>query len=278
MISASIVTYKNKPEVLARTIESYLAASNNSKLYVLDNSPTDEARLLCQHPSIEYIFNGGNIGFGKAHNLVLEKLLPQTDYHLVLNPDVYFDKQVIQELIAYMDNNPDVGLVMPKVLFPDGRPQPLCRLLPNPYQLFVRRFLPVFKHFISKNSHQYEMMFNHYEAIENVPFLSGCFMLMRSKTLQKIGLFDERFFLYFEDTDLSRRIHEQYRTIYYPHVSIHHIHERSSYREFKTFVHHLNSAILYFNKWGWLFDSNREKINRQILVKHKLNGYRLQTQ
>jgi GT2 family glycosyltransferase len=278
-LSASIVTYKNKPEVLQRTIECYLAASGNGKLYVLDNSPTDEARKLCVHSSIEYIFNGANIGYGRAQNIALRKSIEQkAKYHLVLNPDVYFDPHILEELTSFMERSKEVGLVMPKVLFPDGQLQTLCRLLPIPHKLFMRRFLPVFKKRITEANHEYEMLFTNYQSIEDVPFLSGCFMLMRCDALQQVGLFDERFFLYFEDTDLSRRIHEQYRTVYYPNVSIHHVHERSSYKEIRSLLHHINSAVHYFNKWGWINDSKREIINNRILVKHRVNGYKLQAQ
>lgn len=274
MISASIVTYKNKPDILSKTIESYLAATHNSKLYVIDNSPTDEARELCLHPSIEYIFNGTNIGYGRAHNLALKKAVRETKYHLVLNPDIYFDQHIITELISFMEMNTNVGLVMPKVLFPDGNLQTLCRLLPVPHQLFLRRFFPFLRKTVNHIMYEYEMKFTNYETIEDVPFLSGCFMFLRNEALQKVGLFDERFFLYFEDTDLSRRIHEHYQTLYYPNVSIHHIHERSSYKEFKALLHHLNSARNYFNKWGWFIDPKRDMVNRGILIKHSVNGYR----
>jgi hypothetical protein len=273
MITASVVTYKNKPEILSRTIESYLAATDHARLYVIDNSPTDEAKKICQHPLIQYIFNGANMGYGKAHNIALRESLKESKYHLVLNPDVYFDSHVVKELITFMEKNTHVGLLMPKVLLPNGTLQRLCRLLPVPHQLILRRFFPFLRKTVAHMMHEYEMRFTDYETIENVPFLSGCFMLLRSEALQKVGFFDERFFLYFEDADLSRRIHEHYQTLYYPHVSINHFHERSSYKELKAFLHHVNSALNYFNKWGWFTDTRRSAINQDILIKYRVNGY-----
>jgi GT2 family glycosyltransferase len=242
-------------------------------LYVIDNSPTDVARNLCRHPRIEYLWNRDNIGYGRAHNIALSKTCNQTTYHLVLNPDIYFEKHVMHELLAYMEKNHDVGLIMPRVLYPDGRLQPLCKLLPKPRQLFVRRFLPAPKKILEHINHEYEMRFMNYNEITEAPFLSGCFMLLRTSALQTVGFFDEKFFLYFEDVDLSRRVHRQYKTIYYPNVFINHIHERGSHKEFKLFWHSLESAIRYFNKWGWFADAERENTNRKILIKYRVNGY-----
>lgn len=273
MISASIVSYKNKPAVLSRTIASYLAATENGTLYVIDNSPTDEARSLCTHPRIHYIFNSSNIGYGRAHNIAIQKSLIESKYHLVLNPDIFFEPHVIHELIKFMESNSDVGLIMPKVLYPDGKLQPLCKLLPEPHKLASRRFLQIFKNTLAHINHEYEMHFTNYNEITDAPFLSGCFMLLRSAALQTVGLFDERFFLYFEDTDLSRRMHQQFRTVYYPGVAIKHIHERKSYKKIKLLWYHINSAIQYFNKWGWFVDREREAVNRKILIKYRVNGY-----
>jgi len=273
MISASIVTYKNSADALQRTIESYLAASNQSTLYVVDNSPTDDARSLCAHPSIEYIFNSTNIGYGSAHNIALKKAIEKSKYHLVLNPDVFFSADVIKELIAFMDTSPDVGLAMPKVLYPDGRLQALRKLLPLPHQLFARRFLNRFEKMLKRINHYYEMHFVDYNTTTEAPFLSGCFMMLRTDALKNIGLFDERFFLYFEDTDLSRRMHEQYRTVYFPGVEVFHIHGRGLHKEAKLLLHSIKSGIRYFNKWGWIKDEGRDSINKKILIKYKVNGY-----
>jgi GT2 family glycosyltransferase len=168
-----------------------------------------------------------------------------------------------------MEGNKDVGLVMPKVLYPDGRIQYLCKLLPTPFDLFGRRFLNFypFKKYIEKRNEIYELRFTGYDKIMEVPYLSGCFMFIRTKVLEKVGLFDERFFMYLEDTDLSRRIHKMAKTIYYPHVHIYHEYGKGSYKNKKLLKYHIESAIKYFNKWGWFFDKERREINKKVLSK-----------
>ena len=90
-------------------------------------------------------------------------------------------------------------------------------------------------------------------------------MFFRISALQDIGLFDERFFMYGEDIDLSRRMHLQYRTMYYPGASIVHLHEAASYKNRRMLLIHIRNIIRYFNKWGWFFDAQRRKINRRLL-------------
>ncbi len=267
-ISASIVVYKSEPLVLQAAIDSFLRAAPNSDLYVIDNSPSAEARTVCEGPNIHYHFNGFNMGFGAAHNLALKQSLAKgTDYHLVLNPDVYFQADVLRKLIAFMDSNADVGLAMPKVLYPDGRLQYLCRLLPSPTTLLLRRILHPLKPVSTRINDRYEMKFTGYDQVMDVPFLSGCFMFLRTDALRSTGLFDERIFLYTEDIDLTRRLHRNFRTVYFPDATVYHHHVRESYRSFRVFVHHARSAIAYFNKWGWFIDTERDEINRRAILK-----------
>ncbi len=108
-----------------------------------------------------------------------------------------------------------------------------------------------------------------YKQVMNVPFLSGCFMFLRNEALKKSGLFDERFFLYAEDTDLSRRMHQQFETLFYPEVEICHVHARGSYKDFGLTFHNTKSAIQYFNKWGWFFDADRTAINHRAYTQSK---------
>jgi GT2 family glycosyltransferase len=166
-----------------------------------------------------------------------------------------------------MENSEQVGLVMPKVLYPDGRLQPLCKLLPSPSTLFLRRFVQFNQNWIDKLNHRYEMRFSGYNQVMDVPFLSGCFMFLRIDALKKVGMFDEQIFLYTEDADLSRRIHKYYRTIFFPEATIYHYNQRGSYKNLLILMHHIASAITYFNKWGWFNDSERRFINKQIVLK-----------
>jgi GT2 family glycosyltransferase len=270
-INVSIVLFKNDQDLVRKAIYSCVNSVLINKIYLIDNSPTDILSCLASLDSrIEYIFNNANLGFGKAHNIALKRSIEENiPYHLVLNPDVYFKGWVLEELYNFMENNPDVGLVMPKVLYPDGTLQYLCKLLPTPLDLFGRRFLNFgpFKKIVEKRNEVYELRFTGYDKIMEVPYLSGCFMFIRTSVLKKVGLFDERFFMYLEDTDLSRRIHRVAKTVYYPYVYIYHEYGKGSYKSLKLLYYHIKSAIKYFNKYGWFFDKEREEINRKTLEK-----------
>lgn len=268
-ITASIVVYKNKPEVVLGAINSFLESEMNSLLFIVDNSPVDLLKFHIHDPRIQYIFNKGkNLGFGAAHNIAIKLALEYgSTYHVVLNPDVYFNRDVIPELTELLDTHAEIGMAMPKVLYPDGRLQPLCKLLPSPATLFVRRFFRINSKLLATKNKIYELHISGYNKVMDVPFLSGCFMFLRMEAVRKIGVFDERIFLYTEDMDLTRRMHKSYRTIFYPHVTIFHIHERSSYKSFSALLIHVKSAITYFNKWGWFYDPERKEINRITLLK-----------
>ena len=186
---------------------------------------------------------------------------------MVINPDVYFDRDVIYKLTELLENHPEIGLAMPKVLHPDGRLQPLCKLLPSPSTLFFRRLLKLNPSLLLKQNKIYELQFSGYDKLMDVPFLSGCFMFLRMEAVKKVGVFDENIFLYTEDIDLTRRMHQYYRTVFYPHANVYHLHERGSYKNLALLVCHIKSAITYFNKWGWFNDPERDKINRTTLLK-----------
>ncbi len=267
-ITGSIVIYRNDLRLLQNAVTSFLDSTENSFLYLIDNSPTNEYAKYFQHPRIDYTFNNKNVGFGAGHNLALNKILQsgQATYHVVLNPDVYFEKDVMAKIFHFMERHSHIGLVMPKVLYPDGRLQPVCKLLPSPFTLFTRRFLQFHPRLCNRMNYWYEMHFTGYDKIMDVPFLSGCFMFLRVTALREIGLFDERIFLYTEDIDLTRRIHRRYRTIYYPDAVIYHYNQRASYKNTMKLMHHVFSAITYFNKWGWFNDYERRHINERILI------------
>lgn len=264
-INASIVLYHNKKEQLIKAIESFLNTDLNVKLYLVDNSSNDELKELKSIDSrIEYIFNNANLGYGTAHNIAMRKSISGgVPYHLVLNPDIYFKAGVLEELFSYMEANQDVGNIIPQIRYPDGDIQYLCKLLPTPTDLILRRFIPL-KSWKEKRNKNYELRWTGYNKMMNVPSLSGCFMFLRCDVLKDIGLFDENIFMYLEDTDLNRRIHSKYKTIFYPKVEIVHEYAKESYVSKKLLMFHIKSAIYYFNKWGWIFDRQRDEINQRF--------------
>lgn len=268
-INVSIVLYETDEQELRMALDSVLSSSLINNVFLIDNSRLRRLEHLARlDPRIVYIFTNKNLGHGKAHNIALKiSLEKDIKYHIVMNPDVFFESGVVEELFEFMEKNEDVGLVMPKVLYPDGSLQYLCKLLPTPIDLIMRRFLSnsVFSKIYQRRMERYELRFTGYDKIMNVPFLSGCFMFLRTKVLKKTGLFDERFFLYCDDLDLCRRIGRIGKTVFYPYVSIYHHWKRGSYTSKKLLFYHVLDAIRYFNKWGWFFDKERKEINEELI-------------
>lgn len=262
-ITAAIVLYRNNEELLKKAIVSFLNTDLNVKLYLVDNSPTNELSNIYQDSRVEYIFMNSNKGFGAGHNFILRDPSKMGKYHLVLNPDISFENGVLENLYQYMEGNKDVGNVMPKIIYPNGEIQYLCKLLPAPKDWILRMFMPV-KKWKDKINYNFEMHFADYNSEMNVPFLSGCFMFLRRSVIEKIGVFDEGIFMYGEDTDLNRRIHEKYRTMYFPEVTVIHKFEKGSHKNMRLLWIHIKAAVYYFNKWGWFFDSERKKINKTV--------------
>jgi len=267
MITASIVLYNTDVSQLRHTINSY-APSAERILYLIDNSEQefDLKKLDTDVTHIKYIFNNKNLGYGAGHNIALYKALDKNSlYHVVLNPDIRFDSLILDELEAFMNHHSDTVYVLPKVIYPNGELQYLCKLLPTPLDLFIRRFLPAWE-FLKNINDRYMLKNSGYNKIMNPPCLSGCFMFLRLDTIKQYNIFfDEQFFMYLEDFDLIRRLHRVGKTIFYPYVSIIHDHVHASYKSKKMLILHVISAIKYFNKYGWFFDSERKNMNSKIL-------------
>lgn len=264
MITASIVAFHTNHKDLKRLI-NLACASIIDTVWIIDNSSNDELRdFVLQFEKVSYI-HSLNLGYGSGHNVAIKKAIEMgAEYHVVLNPDIYWSDDVIGALAGYMDSNPDVGLVMPKIIYPDGATQYLCKLLPSPMDLIGRRFIPV-KSYQNRHDYNYELHWTGYDKIMEIPSLSGCFMFMRCSVLKQIGGFDERYFMYAEDLDLCRRIGEISRTMFFPEVSVVHEYEKGSYKNKKLLKYHLTSVVKYFNKWGWLFDRKRRERNKYCM-------------
>lgn len=252
--------------MIKRAVESVVNSWPNSQIVVVDNYGDDELEQCCVTWGVEYKCPQVNLGFGKAHNLVLNQAKGLTDFHLVLNPDVRFEKRVLPQLITKYCEIPNCGILSPLIIYPNGTIQHLCKLIPTPIDLVIRRLLPgVVKYLWKKRMAQYEMQNFNYQETFFVPILSGCFMLFSDEVYQKVGGFDERFFLYLEDVDLSRRIAHSHINVHWPTVEITHDYQKSSYHAWRPLLLHINSAIKYFNKWGWFIDTERKQVNREAL-------------
>jgi len=153
-----------------------------------------------------------------------------------------------------MNHNNTVGLLMPKILYPNNEIQYLCKRNPTPVILFTRRFLNVrfFRKYQQKINFLYEYRdFDYNKELYNVPYLSGCFMFFRMNIFKDIGYFDERIFMYIEDADITRRVLSKYSTVYYPNAEVYHHFEKGSHKKIKLMLYSIHGAIIYFNKWGW---------------------------
>ena len=269
MLTASVVLFNTPRKQLDTLFASVVNAGCVARFYVIDNSPNDKWRILEKDYAacgveIRYIHNE-NLGYGASHNLAMQEAIEQgADYHVVLNPDIYFEANVLSELIRFMDANTDAAYVLPRVEYPNGELQYLCKLLPTPADLIFRRFLP--KSWGKKRDDRYCLKASGYDKVMNPPCLSGCFMFMRLSTLKEHGIFfDDGYFMYCEDFDLIRRLHRVAKTVYYPEVKIVHDHQKESYKSRAMLWAHIKSAVRYFNKFGWFFDRERREMNRRIL-------------
>jgi GT2 family glycosyltransferase len=270
-LTLSVVLYKNDPAEIKKLVDCIAQTELNYRLFLIDNSPTDLLKIFTKEKNTEYYFNNKNIGFGRAQNVAINKALNQSKYHLILNPDISFEKGALENMYAFMEQNRDIGQLMPKVCYHNGNVQRLCKLLPRPLDLIGRRFFNNYNLFKKRNK-VYELNGFDYNKILDTPSLSGCFMFIRMDILKQVKGFDPRFFMYLEDFDMTRRIHKITRTIFYPYTTIVHKFNKGSFSDSTLFVYHTISAIKYFNKWGWFLDKERDILNKKVLSQIQEKG------
>ncbi len=256
----SIVLYQHTQAEIQPILEKLLTTPSTQKIILVDNSGCDWANRL-NHPKIHYIKSPNNGGFGYGHNQAIQAFANQSKLFLICNPDIEFDSTELEKLIQIAKYRPE-ALFSPKILYPDNTNQYGQRLLPTPLNLFARRFLPALADKLDTN---YLLKNANFSTPTAIPALSGCFMLFKSEALLALGGFDERYFMYMEDIDLSRRCAVQFGNCYVPEVTIYHQHAQASYKNSALLKAHIKSAIQYFIKWGWVFDSERKRLNQQTL-------------
>ena len=257
IVTAGIVAYGSAQEV-AQAACSVAEHTKDVclKLMVLDNaSPDGTADYLrrTKFPqNVQLKCSKENLGFGKAHNLIFQSLnqTEQSKYHAVINPDITLDSDAISEICRWMDEHPDVVMVTPRLLFPDGREQQTAKLYPS-FMALLSRQLPL--PFLKKVEQHYLMLDEDLTKPTDVQFCSGCFFVMRSEVYRKMNGFDPRYFVYVEDADITRQALQYGRAVYLPTVSVYHAWHRDANKKLKNFFMQIHSMFKYWRKWGFRF-------------------------
>lgn len=246
-VTGCIVTYNNM-KTIKKAIDTILKYTDEKfRLYVVDNNSTDGTPKFIRenYPEVCVIETGTNSGFGAGHNIVLPML--SSEYHIVINPDIVINENAIEKIIDFMDANPDIGLLSPKICFPDGREQILGKRNPRLKYLIASRMRD--EENPSKLLREYAMKDCDLSDVTDIENTTGCFMVFRTSVFKELKGFDEGYFMYFEDADIARRAKKISRVVYYPHATILHEWGRESKRNFKLMLIHIQSMFRYFFKW-----------------------------
>ncbi|RQX84307.1 glycosyltransferase family 2 protein [Burkholderia anthina] len=265
-LSVSIVTYHPDKQLLEQTLSSLSVACSKVhesrpdlavNVWLIDNGgdadPSQFADTLREAGLGTTVLTGqGNVGYGRGHNLSIDAT--RSRYHLVLNPDIDLDPDVLVQALDFLEAHQDIGLLAPRIGDKAGQVQYLCRRFPSLVDLFIRGFLPTAcRQIFNRRLSRYEMrdLINDHDIVWDPPIISGCFMLFRTDVLKRLGGFDPRYFLYFEDYDLSLRTHDVARVAYVPSVRVIHHGGGASRKGFAHIRMFAASAFKFYNRFGW---------------------------
>ena len=273
-ISASLVLYKPNLPLLERTLHALQAAAIVARqtimlqlnLTLVDNS--DDAllygklhdwfegfRLATSGWTLNLLRASGNLGYGRGNNLVISQTI--SDYHLVINPDLFVEPDALLRAVEFMQSHLDVGLLSPSVFGEDGERHFMCKRNPTLLVMFLRSFSPSWlQSRLSFVIDKFEMRDCDFDkTIHPLEYPTGCFMFFRTAPLQSIGGFDPDFFLHYEDADIGRRMLKIARVVYVPEVRVVHQWARDTHRSLKAKFITVRSGLLYWRKWGGVFTS-----------------------
>jgi len=247
-----IVVNWNTKDYLSKCLKSiYDNIGNiNAEIILVDNGSTDGSDKLAieQFQSIKLINNKNNLGFAKATNIGIVE--SKGRYICIINSDVVVLEGCIRRLLKYMENNRNIGIIGPKVLNPDMTLQFTCKEFPNLWNTFCRavaldKLFPKSKVFGS-----FFMTYFNYNYIKKVDVLTGCFWMVRKRSIVDVGLLDERFFIYAEDKDWCKRFKDKnWDVIYFPEAKIIHFGGSSSSKAPERFYIEMYKAnIKYWQK------------------------------
>jgi GT2 family glycosyltransferase len=251
-LSVILVNWKTRDITRDALVSIYKETKDiDFEVILVDNDSQDGSveMIKSEFPQVVLIENSDNKGFGKANNQGLK--IAKGDYLMFLNTDVVVLDGALNTLVSYLDQNPDVMMVGPRLLNRDMTFQHACRRnLPNPASSFFHLFglTKVFKK--SKVINDYKRYATDPEVTAPTEALSGAAMMFRRQVYAEIGGFDEIFFMYGEDLDFSKRVFDKrWKTVYVSNAKIIHFGGQSSgKRRVKSLVNFYESMWLYYKK------------------------------
>ncbi|KAF0334031.1 glycosyltransferase family 2 protein [Pediococcus acidilactici] len=255
-ISASIVLYNNDVEEVKKLINNFFKVTEDIEevnLFLVNNSPSNVKLsdfildISDKNNHIFAIVPKKNRGFGTGHNLVVNKI--NSDFHFILNPDITIGgKSEVNAMIHFMENNENYGLLSPLIKYPDGSIQHLLKRESTLLDMALR-FVggPFFK----KRKQYFVNLPDGYSKIHHAENVPGSFMMFRTSILKKINGFDEKYFLYMEDSDITKKVNEISDVVFFPDAVVYHEWQRQNRKSIKGVNQMLRSMCIYFNKWGW---------------------------
>ena len=259
-LSACIVVYNGADEAL-RAAQTVLDCTRRHPLtlYLVDNaSPDGSGQRLAkaakdgtlhirEDQKVEVLCRTENGGFGTGHNTVLSLL--HSRVHFILNPDIQLTADTLSDLADWMAQHPDAVMARPSLVFPDGSPQQLplrrCALRPMIY-----RQLPCLK-FWAKYNDAYLMKDADLSKPTSIEFCTGSFSGVRTSAFRAVGGFDENYFMYVEDADLTQKMLTQGKAYLVPQYTAIHAWHRAAHRSLKPALWQTGNLMRYFKKWGF---------------------------
>lgn len=271
-ISLIILNYNNAglTRECVKNIKAHATAAC-IEIIVVDNSndPRLAEILSVRYPDVQYIPLVKNVGFARGNNVGVAA--SHGRYVAIINYDITPLAGAFDELLAYMDTHSEVGIAGPRLHNPDGSVQESCYRFHTVLTPIYRRLMFGKMLFGKKHLDSFLMKDANLSEPADVDWLLGAFLFVRREALTEVGLFDERFFLYFEDTDWCRRFwNARWRVRYLPQVRMLHLHLRDSAHTMglHALLHattriHVHSGIKYFIKqWsGGYSNVAKEKKN-----------------
>lgn len=248
-ISVIIVSY-NVKFFLEQCLKSVYRAGRGIQMevFVVDNNSADGSCVMVrnQFPEVNLIENGENTGFSKANNQAM--FLATGEFHLILNPDTVVEESTFQKILAFMDQHPEAGALGVRMIDGKGTFLPESkRALPTPWVSFYKVFGLAALFPRSRRFGQYHLGYLPQDEINTVDILPGAFMFMRKSVLDQTGYFDESFFMYGEDIDLSYRICQAgYKNYYFPETTIIHYKGESTRKASMNYVVMFYQAMIIF--------------------------------